>query len=72
LRYGQVDIHLLARQMGTSTAKIESTYAHIMVELEADKITKNQEPIKRTDYDLGKIEVVDISEEAELTHSQKQ
>ena len=60
LRYGDVPIHLLAKQMGTSVRKIEETYGHIQVELQAALITKSQEHIKRTGFILSKPEVIDI------------
>lgn len=48
LRHGDVPIHLLAKQMGTSIQKIESTYGHIEVETQADVITRSQDHIRRT------------------------
>jgi hypothetical protein len=59
LRYGDVPIHLLAKQMGTSIEKIMKTYGHIEVEQQADVITKAQEHIKRTGFVLSKPEVID-------------
>ena len=59
LRYGDVPIHLLAKQMGTSVSKIESTYGHIMVVEQADQITKNQEYLRRMDIILDIPEVVE-------------
>ena len=59
LRFGDVPIHLLAKQMGTSVSKIESTYGHIMVLEQADQITKNQEILKRNGVILDKPEVLD-------------
>ena len=59
LRFGDVPIHLLAKQMGTSVSKIESTYGHIMVLEQADQITKNQEILKRVGVILDKPEVLD-------------
>ena len=59
LRYGDVPIHLLAKQMGTSIKKIESTYGHIQVEQQADVITKAQAHIKRTGLVLKKPEVIE-------------
>ena len=59
LRFGDVPIHLLAKQMGTSVGKIESTYGHIMVLEQADQITKNQEILKRNGVILDKPEVLD-------------
>lgn len=48
LRHGDVPIHLLAKQMGTSIQKIESTYGHIEVEQQAEVITRSQDHIRRT------------------------
>ena len=62
LRYGDVPIHLLAKQMGTSIQKIENTYGHIAVEKQADVLTKAQEQIKRTGFVLNQPEVLDIEE----------
>ena len=67
LRYGDVPIHLLAKQMGTGIDKIMSTYGHIEVEKQADVLTKSQEHIKRTGFVLAQPEVI---EEQELIHSQ--
>lgn len=57
LRYGDVPIYLLAKQMGTSVQKIEATYGHIEVEQQAEKITKAQGIIKQTGFVLEKPEV---------------
>ena len=59
LRYGDVPIHLLAKQMGTSIQKIEQTYGHIEVEQQADLITKAQDHIKKTGFVLNKPEVIE-------------
>ena len=59
LRYGNVPIHLLAKQMGTSVSKIESTYGHIMVVEEADKITKGQEILRKSEYIIDLPEVLE-------------
>jgi len=59
LRYGDVPMHLLAKQMGTGYDKIMNTYGHIEVEQQADVITKAQEHIKRTGFILSKPEVID-------------
>ena len=57
LRHGDVPIYLLAKQMGTSIQKIESTYGHIEVETQAEVITRAQDHIRRTgiilESDLG-------------------
>ena len=63
LRYGDVPIHLLAKQMGTSIQKIESTYGHIEVETQADVVTRAQDHIKRTGIILTTDLDVDFSEE---------
>ena len=47
LRYGDVPIHLLAKQMGTSVQKIEEVYGHIETEHKVDVITKSQHHPKR-------------------------
>lgn len=57
LRYGDVPIYLLAKQMGTSIQKIEATYGHIEVEQQVEKITKAQGLIKQTGFVLEKPEV---------------
>ena len=59
LRYGGVPIHLLAKQMGSSVSKIESTYGHIMVVEQADEITKGQQILRRSDYVIDTPEVID-------------
>ncbi len=61
LRFGNTPIHLLAKQMGTSVGKIESTYGHIMVLEQADQITKNQveQRLKRNGVRLDIPEVLD-------------
>ncbi len=69
LRYGDVPIHLLAKQMGTSIQKIEATYGHIQVEQQAEVITKAQEHIKKTGTDIAKPEII---EEADLDEIIKQ
>ena len=59
LRYGDVPIHLLAKQMGTSYDRIMSTYGHITVEQEAEKITKDQGILKRTGFVFTQPEVIE-------------
>ena len=59
LRYGDVPIHLLAKQMGTSIQKIENTYGHIEVEMQADLNTKAKERIKRTGFVLNQPELIE-------------
>ena len=54
-----VPIHLLAKQMGTSVQKIESTYGHIQVETQVDVITKAQGIVRQTDYILDTPVIVD-------------
>ena len=71
LRYGDVPIHLLSKQMGTSIQKIESTYGHIEVEQQADIITKAQSYIKKAGFILNKPEVVEGDSVDEFIHSQK-
>lgn len=61
LRYGDVPIYLLAKQMGTSIQKIETTYGHIEVEQQVDKITKAQGLIKSTGFILEKPEIYEES-----------
>jgi|MDSW01.3.fsa_nt_gb integrase len=63
LRYGDVPIHLLAKQMGTSIQKIESTYGHIQVEQQAEIITKSQSHIVNAGFVLSKPEVIEEEEE---------
>ena len=59
LRYGDVPIHLLAKQLGTSVQKIEKTYGHIMVLEQADEITKGQEILRRSEYELTNLEILE-------------
>ena len=59
LRYSDVPIHLIAKQMGTSIEKIMSTYGHIQVEKQEELITKAQEQIRRTGFVLDKPEVIE-------------
>ena len=59
LRYGDVPIYLLAKQMGTSVQKIEQTYGHIEVEQQVEKITKAQGLIRKTGFILAKPEVLE-------------
>ena len=63
LRYGDVPIHLLAKQMGTSIQKIESTYGHIQVEQQAEVITKAQSHIVNAGFVLNKPEAFDEGED---------
>ena len=55
----KVPIHLLAKNMGTSIQKIESTYGHINTELHADVITQGQGIIKRTETSLKTLPTLD-------------
>ena len=43
MRYGDVPIHLLAKQMGTSVIKIEQVYGHIETEqkLDVNQVARN-------------------------------
>ena len=59
LRHGNVPIHLLAKQMGTSVSKIENTYGHIELEQELDTITQNQGFLKRAGISIETPQVVD-------------
>ena len=59
LRHGNVPIHLLAKQMGTSVQKIENTYGHIELEQELDTITQNQGFLKRAGISIEAPQVVD-------------
>ncbi len=62
LRYGDVPIHLLAKQMGTSIDKIDKTFGHIEVEQEADKITAAQSHTRAIGTELTKPEAYDEGE----------
>ena len=55
----KVPIHLLAKNMGTSVQKIESTYGHINTELHAEVLTKGQGIIKRTETNLSTLPTID-------------
>ena len=55
----KVSIHLLAENMGTSVAKIESTYGHINTELHAEELTKGQGIIKRTETSLETLPTIE-------------
>jgi integrase len=63
LRYGDVPIYLLAKQMGTSIQKIEATYGHIKVEQQVEKITKAQGLIANTGFVLETPEVYEDNAE---------
>lgn len=52
LRYGNVPIHLIAKNCGTSIQKIEKTYGHIETERQAEVITKNQGLSKKAEVEL--------------------
>ena len=52
LRYGDVPIHLIAKNCGTSIQKIEQTYGHIETERQVDIITKNQGISRKAEVDL--------------------
>ena len=52
LRYGQVPIHLIAKNCGTSIQKIDETYGHIEVEKQVDILTQNQGIMRSADIDL--------------------
>ena len=53
LRYGQVPIHLIAKNCGTSIQKIDETYGHIEVEKQVDILTQNQGIMRSADIDLS-------------------
>ena len=55
----KVSIHLLAKNMGTSVAKIESTYGHINTELHAEELTIGQGIIKRTETSLETLPTIE-------------
>ena len=55
----KVPIHLLAKNMGTSVQKIESTYGHINTELHAEVLTKGQGIIKRPETNLATLPTID-------------
>src|ERR1019366_7283226 len=44
--YGGVDLHLLAKQMGTSIAMIEAHYSHLTPRLKADKLAGHRGPVR--------------------------
>ncbi len=58
LRYGQVPIHLIAKNCGTSIQKIDETYGHIEVEKQVDILTQNQGIMRSADIDLT-TEIID-------------
>ena len=59
LRYGDVPIHLLAKQMGTSVMKIEQVYGHIETEHKVDVITKSQGIVRDAGIILEKPIILD-------------
>lgn len=59
LRYGNVPIHLIAKNCGTSIQKIEETYGHIETEKQADVITRNQGIIRQSEVDLSTVITID-------------
>ena len=59
LRYGNVPIHLIAKQTRTSIQKIDETYGHIEVEKQAELLTANQGYMKKADVDLSTFEFDD-------------
>ena len=59
LRYGDVPIHLLAKQMGTSVMKIEQVYGHIETENKVDVITKSQGIVRDAGIILEKPIILD-------------
>lgn len=55
LRYGDVPIHLIAKNCGTSIQKIEETYGHIETERQGDVLTRNQGIIRKSEIDLSTV-----------------
>ena len=53
LRYGQVPIHLIAKNCGTSIQKIDETYGHIETEKQVDVITAGMGIMKSAEVDLS-------------------
>jgi integrase len=53
LRYGQVPIHLIAKNCGTSIQKIDETYGHIETEKQVDVITANMGIMRSAEIDLS-------------------
>lgn len=53
-----VDIHIIARQCGTSTAMIEKHYSHIISTLVADKLTSEWEEQIVMPEETGKLEML--------------
>ena len=53
LRYGNVPIHLIAKNCGTSIQKIDETYGHIETEKQVDVITANQGKMKKSEVDIS-------------------
>ena len=47
-----LDIHLLSKQLGTSTSYIDETYSHIQVETNTDRITKGMSLLKTLEQEL--------------------
>ena len=52
LRYGNVPIHLIAKNCGTSIQKIDQTYGHIEVEKQVGVLTANQGIMRKAEVDL--------------------
>ena len=48
----EVQIHLLAENMGTSVHHLQRTYGHINTQLQAGTITKNMGFLQRTETEL--------------------
>jgi integrase len=59
LRYGNVPIHLIAKQCRTSIQKIDETYGHIEVEKQAELLTANQGYMRKAEVDLSTFEFDD-------------
>ncbi len=47
-----LNIHLLSKQLGTSTSYIDSTYSHIQVETNTERITQGMSLLKTLEQDL--------------------
>jgi len=50
-----LDIHLLSKQLGTSTHYIDKTYSHIQVETNTERITQGMTLLKTLEQDFGEV-----------------
>ena len=57
LRYGNVPIHLIAKNCGTSIQKIDQTYGHIEVEKQVDVLIANQGIMRKSEVDLSTMDL---------------